>query len=351
MEKQSQTFAPLTGDKIKSLIFGHAIGDALGVPVEFKSRERLTKEPVTEMIGYGTHNVPAGTWSDDTSMTLCLLESMGRIGTVDYKDIMRNFVRWMDCGDFTATGVLFDIGISTRRALMQFQPKSKLIHEVEPINCGGREESDNGNGSLMRISPMALYLYNKSGNNLTAEDLELVHNVSKLTHGHVRSQMACGIYTLIAAELMNEKELTAAVKTGIKKARDFYGARDEFANETKTYNRIWNVDGLGKLPEYHIKSTGYVVDTLEAAVWCLLNTDNYCECVLTAVNLGDDTDTVGAITGGLAGLAYGLKNIPSNWKQELQRSDFIEKLCMAFAEKLHQSEESCLFGNKSRKSP
>ena len=334
MAKQSQSITPLTQDKIKSLIFGHAIGDALGVPVEFKSRERLEEEPVMEMRGFGNYNVPAGTWSDDTSMTLCLLESIGRLGTVDYKDIMLNFVRWMDYSDFTATGTMFDIGIATRRALMQFQPKSKLIPAVEPIKCGGTGENDNGNGSLMRIAPMALYLYHKSSNNLTAEDLELVHNVSKLTHGHVRSQMACGIYTFIAVELINEKALVAAVKTGVKKAQDFYSIQDEFANEINTYSRIWNVESLAKLPDYYIKSTGYVVDTLESVIWCLLNTDNYAEAVLKAVNLGDDTDTIGAITGGLAGLAYGIKNIPPNWKQELQRSDYIEELCLDFGQRL-----------------
>ena len=323
----------MTTDTIKALIIGHAIGDALGVPVEFKSREKLEENPVVGMSGYGTHNVPAGTWSDDTSMTLCLLESLGRLGTVDYDDIMKIFVDWMKRGEFTATYTVFDIGIATRHALMSYEPDSKLVPKTAPLLCGGAKERDNGNGSLMRIAPMALYLYCKNANNLTAEDLELVHNVSKLTHAHVRSQMACGIYVLIAVELLAGNGLMTAIKIGVEKAHSFYSQQKNFSQEITEYGRIWDINSFKKLPEYHIYSTGYVLHTLEAAIWCLLNTDNYCDCVLKAVNLGDDTDTVGAITGGLAGLAYGWNNIPPDWKNQLKRLAYIEELCSNFAER------------------
>ena len=197
---------------------------------------------------------------------------------------------------------------------------------TDPLICGEDSEYSNGNGSLMRIAPMALYL----NGNLTEDTLQLVHNVSKLTHAHVRSQMACGIYVFIATELLSEKNLRAIGK-GIKRAYQFYQKQDDFRTEIGTYSRLWNVEKFANVPEYDIKSSGYVVDTLEAAVWCLLNTDNYCECVLKAVNLGGDTDTVGAITGGLAGLLYGEKNIPPSWKKELRRIDYIEKLCDDFS--------------------
>jgi len=315
-------------DSVKSMIIGHAIGDALGVPVEFNDRSKLEKNPVTDMRGYGTYSVPAGAWSDDTSMTLCLLESLGRLGKVDYNDIMKNFLKWMKNSEFTPTDKIFDIGITTREALFNYEDG------ITPLSCGGAEEGNNGNGSLMRISPIALYLYAKSGDNLTDEDLKTTHNISKLTHAHARSQMGCGIYVYIAVEILAGKKLYEAIKSGVEKARNFYKQQAEFTAELEVYGRIWDIDKFAKLKDYNIKSTGYVVYSLEAAVWCLLTTDNYAECVLKAVNLGGDTDTIGAIAGGLAGLYYGLDNIPPAWKTGLIRYEVIEDMCEAFAKRI-----------------
>ena len=315
---------------VKAMMIGSAIGDALGVPVEFMSRKELALNPVEDMQGGGTHGQPPGTWSDDTSMTLCLLESLGRLQSVDYDDIMNNFVCWMKKGEFTATNTVFDIGISTRYALMAYEPDSKLIPRTEPLLCGGAKEQDNGNGSLMRIAPMALYLYRQNGNNLSWSDMEVVHNVSKLTHAHPRSQMACGIYVLIAAELLAGNSLGNAIKAGTCKAYKLYGQRHEFSDEISTYSRLWDIDRFAKLQKHEIKSSGYVVDTLEAVLWCLLNTTSYPEAVLTAVNLGEDTDTIGAIVGGLAGVTYGYENIPAYWKETLLKTDLIEGLCEKF---------------------
>lgn len=144
-------------EKAHAMIYGHAIGDALGVPVEFETREELAANPVTDMRGFGEHDVPPGTWSDDTSMTLALMESLARLGYVDYADIMDNFVRWVNEAAFTATGELFDIGRGTRQSLV------KYWKGVSPLECGGQSDGDNGNGSLMRIAPLALYLYAKHG--------------------------------------------------------------------------------------------------------------------------------------------------------------------------------------------
>lgn len=315
-------------DKVKSMIIGHAIGDALGVPVEFQDRGKLEKNPVTDMRGYGTYNVPAGAWSDDTSMTLCLLESLGRLGKVDHNDIMKNFLKWMKNSEFTPTDKIFDIGITTREALFNYEDG------ITPLSCGGEEEGNNGNGSLMRISPIALYLYAKSGDNLTDEDLKITHNISKLTHAHVRSQMGCGIYVFIAVEILAEKKLSDAIKTGVEKAHNFYKEQAEFKAELDIYGRIWDIEKFAKLKDYNIKSTGYVVYSLEAAIWCLLTTDNYAECVLKAINLGGDTDTIGAIAGGLAGLYYGLDNIPLEWKNGLIRYKVIEDMCEMFAKRV-----------------
>lgn len=318
----------LETDMIHAMIFGHAIGDALGVPVEFLSHGELSKHPVTDMRGFGTYNVPAGSWSDDTSMTLCLMESLARLGRVDYDDIMKNFLCWMNEAKFTPTGVMFDIGRATRQALMRYAKGEK------PLICGGRSGHDNGNGSLMRISPIALYLFRRKGAQLDGDDLRLVHEVSSLTHAHVRSQMACGIYTLIAVRLLSGSATEKALGDGILAAHDFYGSVEAFSDEMKTYERLWDMDVFRTLPAREIKSSGYVVDTLEAVLWCLLNTGSFRECVLKAVNLGEDTDTVAAIAGGLAGLAYGWDGIPQEWKDGLQRADLIDGIFRDFVKML-----------------
>lgn len=318
--------------QIEALILGHAIGDALGVPVEFQSRAELVANPVREMRGFGTYDVPAGSWSDDTSMTLALLESLARVGHLDLVDVMENFRRWMDEAAFTPTDTVFDMGRTCGLAVINFK------RGFAPKECGGQGESDNGNGSLMRIAPMAPYFYARCGKELSDEAIGLIHDVSAMTHAHPRSQMACGIYTLIAVNLLDGEALTVAIKEGLVEAYVRYGTDKRFRDELATYKRLWNVDAFRSLSVEDIRSSGYVVDTLEAVIYCLLTTDNYEECVLKAVNLGEDTDTVGAIAGGLAGLAYGLSAIPPRWSEALLKKEQILQLCRSFADGLPQNE-------------
>ena len=313
-------------DKILGGILGLAVGDALGVPVEFQDRESLRRNPVTDMRGYGTYKQPPGTWSDDTSLTLCLIDSLAKKGfnarwkldsnfpEPDYTDIMQKFLSWMYKGKYTAHDEVFDVGIATRKALQRFRDGN------DPLECGGTTEQDNGNGSLMRILPIAFYLHRliekmsryAPGGRPASVSFCYIHNISSLTHAHKRSQIACGIYVLIAYFILSdeEKNLKQAIDSGLKAAKsDFYNKnlyeREEYAKELKHYKRLFKKD-FAKLSVEEIKSTGYVVDTLEAALWCLLNTDNYKDCVLKAVNLGGDTDTVAAVAGGLAGMFYGV---------------------------------------------
>ena len=316
-------------NQIEALFFGHAIGDALGVPVEFRGREELLADPVREMRGFGSHPVPAGAWSDDTSMTLTIAESIGRLGHLDLTDVMENFRKWMDEAAFTPTGEVFDMGRTCGLAIYNFK------QGFSPVECGGRGEGDNGNGSIMRIAPMAPYLYAKYGSQLPDEVLEEVHDVSSLTHAHPRSQMACGIYVLIAVRLLDGMGLEDAFRDGLAEAHDRYIASGRFNEEVEIYHRIWDTAAFRALPLDAIRSSGYVVDTLEAVLYCLLTTKSYADCVLKAVNLGEDTDTVGAIAGGLAGLAYGLDAIPKEWKDALLKRDGIQKICASFAEALH----------------
>ncbi len=307
-------------------IMGLCVADALGVPVELESREKLKKDPVMGMRGYGSHNLPPGTWSDDSSLALCLADSLSR--GLDYEDIIQNFANWLFKGEFTPHGESFGIGSVTYRALMRFKRGDN------PLSCGGIEERDNGNGSLMRILPLLFHLRANYGSDFTKSDeaMEIIDNVSSLTHAHKRSVIACGIYLSIASELLDGKGPEEAVGSGYAKAADYYSRRKGFAEELRHFARIPEKN-FRNLLEDSIKSSGYVVDTIEAALWCLLNTESYSECVLKAVNLGADTDTVGAVAGGLAGIHYGYNAIPEEWSSQLVRRDFIVNICEKLREK------------------
>ena len=305
----------------KSGMYGLIVADAMGVPVEFSSREDRKLDPVTDMRGHGTYYQPEGTWSDDSSMAIATLASIRDKGKIDYKDIMDRFQDWCTNGGYTPFDNVFDIGIATSRAIMKYSTGA------DPLQSGGETEWDNGNGSLMRILPVCLYIFEKQKNvKLTDnEAIDIIHNCSALTHAHLRSKIACGIYYfLVKAVLDKYGELTERLQQGVDNAFKYYGESTE--SELDNYNRLISLSEFKDISEDRIKSTGYVVYTLEAAIWCLINTPSYEEAILKAVNLGDDTDTVAAITGGLAGLYYGYGNIPEKWKSKLQKRDLIDSL-------------------------
>lgn len=307
----------------KDGMLGLIVGDALGVPVEFMSRTELMKNPVTGMREYGTHHQPRGTWSDDSSMALAELDSIRTVGTIDYTDMMERFSRWCMHGEYTPFGEVFDIGIATSRALMNY------AKGMAPLESGGKTEWDNGNGSLMRILPICLYLFERQKKVCTSENesIYMIHAVSALTHAHVRSQIACGIYYfLVKAILEEEGSLENRLQKGMDRAYQYY--RQDLSNhrELENYKRLADLSEFKETPKEGIKSSGYVVDTLEAAVWCLLHSHSYKETVLMAVNLGEDTDTIGAVAGGLAGLYYKEEGIPQEWIQVIQRREWIEEV-------------------------
>jgi ADP-ribosylglycohydrolase len=293
---------------IPSLLFGLAVGDALGVPVEFRPRGSFR---VTSMRGFGTHNQPRGTWSDDTSLTLCLVDSLAR--GFDPRDMARNFVAWRDTAAFTARGEVFDIGGATAKAIARL--KAGVV--PEKAGCSGMDE--NGNGSLMRIAPLVFYLADKPA----AERFTITKIVSSLTHAHAWSVAACYIYLEYLRKLlagMDKKDAYAALQD------DFRAGCPYIDNATlDKFARILQSD-ISALPETAIQSGGFVVDTLEAALWCFLTAKSYRGAVLRAVNLGEDTDTTAAVTGALAGLAYGLGAIPADWLDALVREDDIALL-------------------------
>ena len=294
----------------KAVILGHAVADALGVPVEFCSREELDVSPVINMRGYGTYNMPKGSWSDDTSMTLCALEVMDK--KLKFHSVMLNFCKWYYKGEFTPTGKTFDVGGTCATAIERYYLEPN--REVFGVNS----ERANGNGALMRINPFCLYTY-KSDLSLSAK-LEVIEIATTLTHAHKRSILASKIYAFVLWELLKNSS-KESVKIGLVKAKKHFEKEEELAK----YSIIFDKD-FEKVKREDISSTGYVVDSLIASLWCLLTTDSYKGCVLKAVNLGNDTDTIGAIAGGLAGALYGLDSIPKEWLDDLLKKDYIEEL-------------------------
>lgn len=307
---------------VKAGIFGVCIGDALGVPVEFKKREDLKKSPVTRYLEYMSWNQPKGTWSDDSSLTLCLADELTR--GYDLEKIGQSFVKWNKYGHWTAHGRFFDIGGTTRHSI------ARLIKGESARFSGNIFEEDNGNGSLMRILPLAFYL--KEEDNI--EKLyQTVKEVSSITHGHFRSVFACFIYVIFAIKLIKGKGKNEAYDHVQNIALEYAELQGFNPKEVELFERILMND-ISKYNEDEIKSSGYVLHSLEASLWCFLNSETYSEAVLKAVNLGEDTDTTGAITGGIAGIYYGFENIPEEWIAELVRKDDIENVCNKLENKL-----------------
>lgn len=309
----SNTIRSSDNNTVLSALLGVAVSDALGVPVEFMSRGELKQNPVTDMRGFGTYNQPAGTWSDDTSMTLCLAEALTKDFRLD--NIANNFIKWLYEGYWTARGEVFDVGIGTRKAI------NRLIKGESPLNSGGNTEYDNGNGSLMRILPLVFHIKDMP----IEQRFELTRQVSGITHGHIRSVIACFYYLESARQIIEGKDIFAIYKDLQSSVPDFLRRISVPEDEISHFNRLLNGD-ISQLPEEKIKSTGYVVDSLEASIWCLLTCHSYKDTVLRAVNLGGDTDTIAAITGGLAGLYYGYQQIPSEWIAVTARIGDIEEL-------------------------
>lgn len=339
----------------KDILFGTAVGDALGVPVEFKSREYLAQNPIAGMIGYGTHHQPAGTWSDDSSLTFCLADSL--CNSYDLRDIASKFIKWHDNGLWTPHGEVFDIGNTTRNAILN------LKEGVEPVMAGEAGETSNGNGSLMRILPLLTHVYDLP----IDQRFIYIQQVSSLTHRHPRSILACILLMEFARDLqyINPKKSLWYLCVNLKYELEKY---PHLQQEMHHFNRIFDgrtiedfhekvASGEKSENEYNfddflpsiasakvddLKSSGYVVATLEASIWCLINSNSYEEAVLKAVNLGGDTDTTGAVTGGLAAMHYGFKSIPKKWIDQLARKEDIE----ALAERLEEYYNKKFFTQK-----
>ena len=304
---------------VKSALLGVAVGDALGVPVEFTTRDQCKLLPVKEMKGNGTHYQVKGTWSDDSSLTFCLAEGLCNL-PFDLHQVADNFVRWRRENYWTARGSVFDIGNTTRRALQNIQNGEDLDH------CGLDDVHSNGNGALMRILPLVFYT-----RNMSIEDRFLwTKRVASLTHGHSISVLCCFYYLEFALQLIEGRSKVDVYKELQGDIPSFFRDKTAINQELDVLNRLLTED-ISAIDEKNIYSGGYVVHTLEASIWCLLTTDNYADSVLRAVNLGWDTDTTGAVTGGLAGLLHGEESFPTSWLDELAQLDRIIDLAKRMA--------------------
>ena len=303
-------------------LMGFVIGDAFGVPVEFMSRHELLKNPVTKMIGNGTYNLPAGTWSDDTSMMIATIDSINSKQKIDLTDIALKFVAWKNHASYTALGELFDIGNTCAKAINNFEETHN------PYTCGLKDNNANGNGSLMRILPIAYYAVEKRLKD--NEILEVVKDVSSLTHAHEISIMGCYIYVRYAMFLLNGKDKYSAYS--MIKSIDY----TMFSEETRAAYQRSLLGDISKLTINDISSSGYVVDSLESAIWVTLQSENFKEAIIGAVNLGSDTDTIGAITGGLSGIIYGDELIPEDWKNTIARKEYLLDIFEEFYENKYE---------------
>jgi len=301
-------------DRVLGGVLGLVVGDALGVPFEFVPRDRLGGDTVSGMAGHGTHNQPAGTWSDDSSLALATLESL--LDGYDPADMMRRFAAWLSDAYMTPHGVVFDIGFTTKAAIRRYEKGTPLDR------CGGDGVNDNGNGGLMRILPMSLHDHRLD----TEAIVDRSGAVSALTHAHVRSRLCCALYSLVVRGVIDGAPLRVALRRAARELEP-HAPRDEVA----VLKDVLTGDVLDR-DASRIRASGYVVHTLEAALWCVWRADNYVDAVLQAVRLGEDTDTTAAVAGGLAGVMHGVDAIPQQWIAALARRDDVEALVNRFAD-------------------
>lgn len=299
--------------QISNAIIGFTLADAFGVPVEFLERDTYK---INELVGFGSWDVPAGSWSDDSAMTFITMQHLLNNETID--QLKQSFCDWAYRGYWTFNNSpAFDVGITIREVIDRWELHG--FHELAKT-----DEFSNGNGALMRILPVAIWSYAKKMTGQTL--LSFIKTYAELTHGHIRSTLCCYHYTIIVHQLLDKQSL----REGLQKANEaLLEMLKEYPNEKTHFERLFILE---QLPREQIASSGYVIDTMEAVYWNLLNSSSYYEAIHLAVHLGKDTDTIGALTGGLAGLIYDELNVPDEWIASLAKIDEIKQLVAQFEE-------------------
>ena len=299
----------------KDILLGTAIGDALGLPIQFLEREVVAKNPITTMEGLDQFNIPAGTWSDNTSLSFCLAESL--CNGYDLNDIINKFTKWMYEDYWTPANETFDINYINYFAIVN------LRNNGSPHVAGIDNKRGNRDESLMRILPLVPYILNMEEENR----FRIIKEISSLTYRHSRSILACIALCEFAIQYINLQSVEEAYQAMQQTILQLL-KRDMFIEEGIPFERLTGLsyEEFKTIALKDIHSTEYVIDTLEASLWCIFNTTSYKDAVLKAVNLGDDANTVGAITGGLAGIIYGYDTIPPEWLEVLAKKDDIIEL-------------------------
>lgn len=295
-EAQRDWSRKATQDRFLGALVGLAVGDALGTTLEFSPRD--TNPRLTDLVGKGPFHLRPGQWTDDTAMALALADSLLKCAGLDERDLMGRFVAWWRNGEYSCTGTCFDIGITTSSALARFEQTG------DPI-AGSRIPQSAGNGSLMRLAPVALFAQGRgevAGGDLAARQ-------SATTHAAPECLDACERFAFLLYLAAAGKNLDYV-----------FGAHG--GHPTGEVSHVMNGSWRGKRRD-EIQSTGYVVHTLEAAIWCVARTTSFRDAVLLAANLGHDADTTAAVTGQLAGALYGLSAIPEAWLDKLAWQDRI----------------------------
>lgn len=303
----------VTVNQIQKLLIVGLIADAMGVPVEFKQRGTYQ---VTGMMGYGTYNQPAGTWSDDSSLTLCLAENLVQQGTPT--TLMNKMAAYMVNGDYTPAGQLFDIGNATRRSLMNF------LKGVPAGKCGDPSEFANGNGALMRLAPLAVALI--SENNESCR-LQKIKSYTQLTHAHERALIGSWLYVELLRQLLQSVPFEKACRNIWQLAQ-----QQEFTiTELMLYQPMFETS-FKAISVDQIQSTSYVVDSLGAALWLVQQVDNLRALILQAVNLGEDTDTIAQLAATLWLARYPDTPLPKDWLAQVQQTPQAVRIIKQFAE-------------------
>ena len=316
-------------------LIGQAVGDAFGVPAEFLSRERVRELDLREMIGSDSDArivsrwdmIPKGSWSDDTSMTVASMASfIDNDGKIDYEDQMSRFVRWWAKSEYCCLSYPFGLGGNVSAAMERFQAG------VPALDCGGKGYRDNGNGALMRILPFSLYcIFNRLEEDETAK---VTGNGSAITHGHEISRMCCFIWTEFLRAVTEDAGLDGAIDHIESLPYERW-----FSDDTRQEVGFVTEKKIRLLKDNDINESGYVVDTLYSALYSLLQARDFEMSIRTAVNLGYDTDTAGAVTGTAAGILYGVEGIPARWLNALRKRKYLEDTAHMFARKYTDADE------------
>ena len=304
--------------QIENILYAGVVGDALGVPVEFEKRDSYYIDSMTT----GTWEQPAGSWSDDTSFTLPLIENL--MTNKSYDDLMQKFVNYMFHNEYTPNGVAFGIGNTCAKALRNWS-----VNHYPALECGDPSVEANGNGALMRLAPLAIHLANEKD---ISKRLDLEREYTSLTHRHPRSIVASYIYLEIIHDLLNGCSLRSSLDNLPNRLTQALQGRLDELKELPNFEAMFQPDFATTLRK-EIKSSGYVVDTLLASTWSVLNSTSIDGAVILAVNLGEDTDTIASITATLASCENLSDHINDDWKSQLQNKSLLDKFIKPFAKK------------------